>query len=105
MTYRDPVFRGATRPPMFLGVPMIPFILITGTAVLIGMLLLFVHPLLTVLVIALYLPLFVWMRMKTRQDDQRLHQLMLRLRLRARMSGARRYWGALTFTPSNLKRR
>ncbi|HWU49538.1 MAG TPA: VirB3 family type IV secretion system protein [Asticcacaulis sp.] len=105
MTYRDPVFRGATRPPMFLGVPMIPFILITGAAVLIGMLLLFVHALLTVLVIALYLPLFVWMRMKTRQDDQRLHQLMLRLRLRARMSGARRYWGALTFTPLNLKRR
>ena len=105
MTYRDPVFRGCTRPPMFLGVPMIPFILLTGFAVLAGMLLLFLNALLTILVIALYLPIFVWMRMATRQDDQRLHQLMLRLRMRARMSGARSHWGALTYTPLKFKKR
>ncbi len=90
---------------MFLGVPMVPFILLTGFAVLVAMLALFVNALITIVVIALYLPVFVWMRMVTKQDDQRLGQLLLRLRLRARMSGARRYWGALTLTPIKLKKR
>ncbi len=90
---------------MFFGVPMTPFILLTGFAVLLGMLALFVNAYLTILIIAVYLPVYVWMRMLTRQDDQRLNQLIVRLRMRARMQGSRRHWGALTYTPLKYKRR
>lgn len=105
MTFRDPVFRGCTRPAMFLGVPMVPAILLTGSAVLLAMLGLFVNAYVSILIVAVYLPLYLWMRTVTRQDDQRLNQLVLRLRLRVRMQGARRFWGALSYSPFSLKKR
>ncbi|MFP1132624.1 VirB3 family type IV secretion system protein [Asticcacaulis sp. W401b] len=105
MTFRDPVFRGATRPAMFLGVPMVPAILLTGSAVLLAMLGLFVNAYVSILIVAVYLPLYLWMRTVTRQDDQRLNQLVLRLRLRVRMQGARGFWGALSYSPFSLKKR
>lgn len=105
MTYRDPVFRGATRPPMFLGAPMVPVILVTGLAIILAMLGLFVSPFISVGVIAIYAPIYAWMRAVTKTDDQRLNQFVLRSRLRARMSGGRRYWGAYTYTPIMFKKR
>lgn len=105
MNYRDPVFRGATRPPMFLGAPMIPFILVTGLAILAAMLGLFVSPFIFIGVLTIYAPIYAWMRVVTKTDDQRLNQLILRLRMRARMQGSRRFWGALTYTPIKLKKR
>ena len=105
MAYRDPVFRGCTRPPMFLGVPMIPVILVTGLAVLLAMLGLFLSAYISVAVITLFVPAYAWMRAVTRADDQRLQQLILRLRMRARLQGSRRVWGALTYIPLPLKKR
>jgi len=105
MNYRDPVFRGCTRPPMFLGAPMVPVILVTGLAVLLAMLGLFVSPFISIGVITAYVPVFAWMRAVTKTDDQRLNQLLLRLRLRTRMQGGRTAWGALTFIPLVFKKR
>lgn len=102
---RDRVFRGCTRPAMFLGVPMVPFILVTGASVLFAMLALYVSAVATMVVIALYLPVYLWMRLVTKQDDQRLHQLILRLRLRTRMGKSRKVWKAVTYTPLSYKRR
>jgi len=90
---------------MFLGAPMIPFILVTGLAILAAMLGLFVSPFITVGVGTIYAPIYAWMRVVTKSDDQRLNQLILRLRLRLRMRGSRRSWGALTYTPIKLKKR
>ena len=105
MSYRDPVFRGCTRPAMFLGAPMVPVVLATGLAVLLAMLGLFISPYITIAVLTAYVPVFAWMRFVTKSDDQRLNQVLLRLRLRARLQGNRRQWRALTFTPVILKRR
>ena len=105
MTYRDPVFRGCTRPPMFLGAPMVPVILVTGLATLLAMLGLFLSPYISIAVVTAYVPIYAWMRVVTKTDDQRLNQLVLRLRMRARMQGARRAWGALTYIPIAFKRR
>ncbi len=105
MSYRDPVFRGCTRPAMFLGAPMIPVILVTGLAILAAMLGLFVSAYISIAVITVYLPVYLWMRLVTKSDDQRLNQLVMRLRIRVRMQGSRRYWGALTYVPLALKRR
>jgi len=84
---------------------MVPFIILTGVAVLVAMLALFVNVYLTFLIIAIWLPAYVWMRMITRQDDQRLNQLILRLRLRMAMYGPRRHWGAVTYTPLKYRKR
>lgn len=104
-SYRDPVFRGCTRPPMFFGAPMVPVILVTGIAVLIAMLGLFVSAYISIGVVTVFVPAFLWMRTVTKADDQRLNQLMLRLRLRIRLHASRRYWGAFTYIPFALKKR
>ena len=90
---------------MFLGAPMVPTILVTGQAVLLAMLGLFVSPFISIAVITAYVPIYAWMRAVTKTDDQRLNQLVLRLRMRARMQGSRRMWGALTYTPIVFKKR
>ncbi len=105
MAFRDPVFRGATRPAMFLGAPMIPVILSTGLAIMLAMLGLFVSPYISIAVTAVYVPIYAWMRIVTKADDQRLNQLILRLRMRLRMQRGRRFWGALTYTPIRFKKR
>jgi type IV secretion system protein VirB3 len=105
MSFRDPVFRGCTRPPMFLGAPMVPFILVTGIAILAAMLGLFVNAFISVAVVTVYAPIYAWMRIITKSDDQRLNQMILRLRLRLRMQGAHRLWSAVTYTPIKLKKR
>lgn len=102
---RRPIFKGCTRPAMLAGVPMI-WLLPTGfVALLLGMYLLsFVHMLGLVMVVLLYLPFYVWMRAATARDDQRLHQLVLRLYMRARQIRAIRYWGAVSYSPIRYKR-
>ena len=90
---------------MFIGAPMIPVILVTGLAILLAMLGLFLSPYVSITVVTIYIPIYAWMRLVTRSDDQRLNQLILRLRLRLRMRGSRRYWGALTYIPLSLKKR
>jgi len=105
MTYRDPVFRGCTRPAMFLGAPMIPVMLLIGASVLIGMLGLFVSVFVPIAVIPIAVPIYAWMRTVAKADDQRLNQLILRLRMRVRMRAGRRFWGALTYVPLVFKRR
>ena len=105
MTHRDPVFRGCTRPAMFLGAPMIPVILLAGTTVMVAMLGLFISPLVPVAVIPIAIPVYAWMRVVAKTDDQRLNQLILRVRLRARMAAGRDHWGALTYVPLSYKAR
>jgi len=84
---------------------MVPVILVTGIAILAAMLGLFVSPYISIAAITAYVPAYAWMRAVTKGDDQRLNQLVLRFRLRARMAGVRRIWGAHTYTPMVFKKR
>lgn len=90
---------------MFLGVPMVPVILLTGLAIMLAMLGLFISPFVSVAVVTVYVPIYAGMRLATRSDDQRLNQLLLKLAIRAPMQGSRRFWGAFTFVPLTYKRR
>jgi type IV secretion system protein VirB3 len=90
---------------MFLGAPMLPVILATGLAIMAAMLGLFISPYVSIAVITVWVPIYIWMRAVTHADDQRLNQLILRLRLRAKMGHGRQFWGALTYTPMAFKRR
>ena len=88
-----------------MGVPLAPFIVATAAAAMLGMYaLILVGPWAALPVVLAYLPLMVWMRHVTKKDDQRLRQILLRLRLGA-VARARVWGGARSFAPVELRRR
>jgi type IV secretion system protein VirB3 len=87
---RETIYKGATRPPMLLGVPFIPCILVCGTSALVAMW----GGVLVSRWIALGAALtaaavMLWLRYMSRKDDQRLHQVILQLRLRRKAANGR----------------
>jgi type IV secretion system protein VirB3 len=93
----EAIYKGATRPAMKAGVPLVALVLLFGTGMLV---VLWVGTLLTwwalpVVVIAL-LPLWAAMRHITQRDDQRLHQWALAARLRWRDRN-HRFWRARSY--------
>lgn len=104
--FSDPIFRGCTRPAMLFGVPMLPFLLVTGLAILLsGWSFYLFSPYLCFFIAAIYLPIFLWMRTITKKDDQRLKQVLMRWRMRGRQIRNREHWGAISFSPIKLKQR
>ena len=90
---------------MFLGVPLVAFLSITGVFLLIGVWGFYlVSPYLTLALLLLYIPLVLLMRYMTRLDDQRLRQLWLRTRVRGPQAN-HDVWGAVSFSPLRYKRR
>lgn len=75
---KDTVFRGCTRPAMFMGVPYVPFFIGAGGVLLLAM---YVNLLLVVL-----MPVVVFaMRQAARRDDMVFRLMGLRWQLRPRM--------------------
>lgn len=102
---RHPFFKGCTRPAMFARVPLVPFLLVTGIFLLLGMWSFYlVSPYATLVLAMAYFPLYAVMRAMTRKDDQRLRQLLLRARMRLR-HGNRPMWGAISFSAIRLAKR
>ena len=102
---RELIYKGATRPAVSMGVPLVPFILATAAAAMLGMYaLILVGPWAALPVVLAYLPMMVWMRHVTKRDDQRLRQILLRLRLGA-VARAKVWGGARSFAPIELRRR
>lgn len=95
----EAIYKGATRPAMKFGVPLVPLVVVSGAAMLAVM---WTGPLFSwwVLPIALacVVPALAWMRFLTRRDDQRLLQIFLSLRLGWRDRN-RRLWRARSYTP------
>jgi type IV secretion system protein VirB3 len=100
------IWKGATRPAMKWGVPLLAIPLLFMPAVLGGVwvslgLAIFVSRTLAVvfaaLVLLCVLGTYLWMRYVTHKDDQRLRQLMMRIRLDFRLR-SRRLWGARTYS-------
>ncbi|MDS0862200.1 VirB3 family type IV secretion system protein [Burkholderia pseudomultivorans] len=102
--FKDPVFKGCTRPAMLWGVPLVAFLMIGGGMLIPAIWALLASPPLGVAILFLMIPVFVVMRVITRHDDQRLAQYMLRLRMVLRQ-GNRRFWGGHAYVPVRLKRR
>lgn len=93
----EAIYKGATRPAMKLGVPLVPLVLLLSSAMLAVM---WAGPLLTwwalPVVLAVVAPLLVWMRFVTHRDDQRFRQLALAMRLRLRDRN-HRFWQARSY--------
>ena len=96
----EAIYKGATRPAMKLGVPLVPLVLLLGT----GMLLIMWGGTLVSWWIALgvtmiLIPAFVWMRLVTAKDDQRFRQIFIALKLRLHDRN-RRFWHARSYAPT-----
>ena len=95
----EAIYKGATRPAMKLGIPLVPLVVLFGSAML---LIMWVGPLLTWWIVPVVLlafgPALIWMRLVTRKDDQRFRQWFVALKL-AFKDRNRRFWHARSYAP------
>jgi type IV secretion system protein VirB3 len=97
---RDPIFKGCTRPAMFLGVPAVPLACAVGFITLLSVY--------TSILVAISLaPIIFLMRMVTANDDQQFRLLYLKalLRLKEWWGGNGRFWKASSYSPMQFQRR
>ena len=100
---REMIYKGATRPAMKFGIPLVPLVVLFGTgllAILWGGLLLSWWT--AVAVLLAVLPALVWMRFTTRRDDQRFRQMFVALRLRQHDRN-HAFWQARSYAPNQYR--
>ncbi len=96
----EAIYKGATRPAMKLGIPLVPLVVLIGTGMLVTMwggalMSWWVAP----GVLAAILPMLVWMRFVTARDDQRFRQMFVTLKLRL-LDRNRHLWNAHSYAPT-----
>lgn len=95
----EAIYKGATRPAMKFGIPLVPLVVVLGSAMLVcfwaGP---FVSWWIAPAAALLVAPLLLWMRLVTRQDDQRLRQMVLARRLAWRDRN-RSFWRSRSYAP------
>ena len=96
----EAIYKGATRPAMKLGIPLVPLVVLFGAGMLTimwsGLLLSWW---LALCVAAAILPMLLWMRLVTAKDDQRFRQAFIALKLRV-PNRNRRFWHARSYSPT-----
>jgi type IV secretion system protein VirB3 len=92
--HKNALFRGCTRPPMFLGVPYVPFFLGAGACMLLALYLNLFYLLLLPVVIFM-------MRQMARRDEMIFRLLGLRLQFRTRVRNRQQNDGLWVFTPNS----
>jgi type IV secretion system protein VirB3 len=87
------LFRGCTRPPMFMGVPYVPFFIGAGSVILLSFYTnMFFLALLPVVILA--------MRQMARRDELIFRLLGLRLQIRRKVRNLDRHEGTWAFSPN-----
>jgi type IV secretion system protein VirB3 len=94
--YKDALFRGCTRPAMFMGVPYLPFFMGAGGGLLMAMYFNMWFLLLIPMVI------FV-MRQMARRDEMIFTLLGLRFHFRTRVRNLQQHDGMWVFTPNHYR--
>lgn len=94
--HKNVLFRGCTRPPMFMGVPYIPFFMGAGSCLLLAMYFNYFFLLLIPIVI------FV-MRQMARRDEMIFRLLGLRLQFKTRIRNLQENDGMWVFTPNSYR--
>lgn len=96
----EAIYKGATRPAMKLGIPLVPLVLLFGSGMLLvmwgGIL---VSGWVAVVVLAAVVPALGWMRYVTAKDDQRFRQMFVAAKLRMHDRN-RRFWRARSYAPT-----
>lgn len=98
------VFKGATRPPMIGGVPLVPMVILClGTLQPLAFFVILQFYLLALLASILFLTGFIWLRLLSKRDGWRTKQEILRMRTRARKGNAH-IWGGISYGPLRIKK-
>lgn len=98
--FYDPIYKGCTAPSTVLGVPLIPFILgalVTGQLTVLSFYFFRFSVSLVFIVIGVFV--YAWARKVGSNDEHRLLQMMMKLRMRGRQKASRKFWGAVSFSP------
>jgi type IV secretion system protein VirB3 len=96
----EPIYKGATRPAMLLGIPLVPLVVLFGVALLLAMWGgALVSWWVAVGVALLLVPALLWMRTVTAKDDQRFRQVFVALKLRLHDRN-QRLWQARSYAPT-----
>jgi type IV secretion system protein VirB3 len=96
--HKNALFRGCTRPAMFLGVPYIPFFMGAGTCLLMAM---YFN-----LFFLLLIPLVIFvMRQMARRDEMIFRLLGLRFQFRAKVRNLQQNDGMWNFTPNSYRQK
>lgn len=97
---QETIYKGATRPAMKLGIPLVPLVVLFGTGMLIilwgGLLLSWW---LAPIVLLAFGPALLWMRHITARDDQRFRQVFIATKLRLHDRN-RRFWQGRCYSPT-----
>ena len=91
--HKNAMFRGCTRPPMFMGVPYVPFFMGAGSCMLLAMYF-------DLLFLALIPVVIFVMRMMAKRDELIFRLLGLRLQFRTRVRNLQQHEGMWVFTPN-----
>lgn len=96
---KNVLFRGCTRPAMFMGVPYIPFFMGAGTVILLAMYsgnLLFL----------VFVPVVIYvMRHMARRDEMIFRLIGLNLQFKIRVRNLKHHSGMWVFTPNAYRRK
>jgi type IV secretion system protein VirB3 len=94
--HKNVLFRGCTRPPMFMGVPYVPFFIGAGACMLLA---LYFN-----LFYLLLLPVVVFvMRQMAKRDEMIFRLLGLRLQFLTRVRNRQQNEGLWVFTPNRYR--
>ncbi len=100
MVQQEAIYKGATRPAMKFGIPLVPLVVLFGAGMLVvvwgGLL---VSWWIAAAVVVAIAPVLAWMRLVTRHDDQRFRQLFVATKLRLHDRN-HRLWNARSYTPN-----
>lgn len=102
---RDLIFKGATRPAMMVGVPLVPFVAVAGIHIIAFVWALILIGVMPAVAVAMFGILCILvMRLISKTDDQKLNQVVLRVRsISLRKNNS--YWGAHSVSPIDYKGR
>lgn len=94
--HKNALFRGCTRPPMFMGVPYMPFVLGAGTCLLLSMYF-------NLLFLLLLPPVIFVMRQMAKRDEMIFRLLGLHLQFRTRTRNLKQHGSEWVFTPNSYR--
>ena len=99
----EAIYKGATRPAMKFGIPLVPLVVLFGIAMLLclwgG---LFIGGWVVGAVTSGLVPALAWMRFTTRRDDQRFRQMVIAARL-GLLNKNKALWRARSYSPTRFK--
>ena len=100
MIRQDPLFKGCTRPAMFLGVPVVPLFVSVGIVVILSIWI-------KLLLLVVVLPIVLIMRLIVKKDDQQFRLLWLKFwcRVVPHINKNRYFWRASCYSPICFKKR